>query len=150
MSYVSYACSKFHPWFVEMGYDRLDIIQYPDGEWGIIEFEKIPVMPCLTKWKVVLSKLRHIEITRGFVEKYLSKIDNRRKEFWDIERARTHAVFAEQDAKERAGRDRAERAFVAMRNNPSLMNRIASNGLSEMNLEKIVKHIPRQQLIGLK
>ena len=150
MSYVSYACSKYHDWFREMGYDRLDILQYPDGEWAIIEFETLPVIPCITKWKTVLSRLRHIEISRSFVEKYVSKIDNRRKEFWDIERARTRAVFAESEAKDRAARERAEQAFQAMRRNPDLMERIARNGLTEMNLDKIVKHIPRQQLIGMK
>jgi hypothetical protein len=150
MSHVSYACSKYHDWFRELGYDRLDILEYPDGEWAIIEFETVPVIPSLTKWKTVLSRLRHIEITRGFVEKYLSKIDNRRKEFWDIERSRTHAVFAEQEAKERAGKDRAERAYHAMRQNPDLMNRIARNGLHEMNLDNIVKHIPRQKLVGMR
>jgi hypothetical protein len=150
MSYVSYACSKYHKWFREMGYERLDIVTYPDGEWAIIEFEKVPVVPCIARWKVVLSGLRHIEITKGFVKKYLSKIDNTRQEFWDIERAKTRAVFAEQDAKERAGKDRAELAYQALRRNPNVMERIAKNGLHEMNLDRIVKHIPTQKLIGMR
>lgn len=150
MSYVSYACSKYHDWFRDLGYPLLDIHQYPDGEWAIIQYFTVPVVPAITRWNVILSGMRNIEISRGFVEKYVKKLDNKRKEFWDDQEKKTKAIVEEQKRVEQHREDYADQAFKAIKFNPDLMERVGRKGLQEINLENIRKNIPRSQLIGLK
>jgi hypothetical protein len=138
--------SKYHPWFVEMGYPQLDINEYPDGEWEIIEYQNAPIIPSLTRYKAILSGLRNIEPTKGFVAKYIAQIDPQRKAFWDRERARTKLAEHEAELKEKHADELSTRATKAIMANPDLMDRIARNGLQEMDLDKIRQHVPTQKL----
>lgn len=145
--YPSYCCSPWYCWFVELGYPRLDINQYPDGEFEIIEYYSTPIIPPLTKWNQVLYGIRNTEISRGFVTKYIHQLDLHRKQVWDEAEARTRAMEDEKDGLERHAQDTAERAFQAIRGNADLMERVAKNGMSEINPENIWRHIPRHQKI---
>jgi hypothetical protein len=135
--------SKYHDWFVEMGYPQLDIQKYEDGEWAIIETLNRPVVPSMTRFKVILQGMKNVEISRGFIEKYVKQIDPLRKEFWDRERRATQQAEDAVEIRERHAEDSAERAAAAIVGNDALMERITRNGLSEMNLDKIAKHVPK-------
>ena len=142
----SHICSKYYKWFVEMGYPQLDINQYIDGSWSIIEYENSPLIPSMTRWRMVLGVMKNIEISYGFVKKYVEEIDLQKKAIWDrAERASAEAdkVAAEKEAHQY---EYADKAFEIMRRNPDLMERIAENGLSEMSLDKIAEHVPHQEI----
>jgi hypothetical protein len=90
----SYMVSDYHRLFVEMGYPELDILKYPDGEWHIIQYYSRPIIPCLTKWQVVLGPMRNVDISRGFLEKYIRQCDITKRAFWDREERKTHRLWA--------------------------------------------------------
>jgi len=138
--------SGFHQWFVDLGYPQLDILEYHDGEWAIIEYHNAPIIPSMTRWQLVLQGLRNVEPTIGFVEKYIKQIDPQRKAFWDRERAKTKAVYDEAERVEKHAEDSAEIAHKAITRNPDLMERIAKKGLMEMDVDKIGQHVPRSKL----
>lgn len=145
-NYVSYFQSPWHRWFVELGYPRLDIVKYADGEWKIIEFHTTPVLPALTKFHDVLVGMRNVEISFAFVKRWVSAIDICRKEIWDREEEKTKEVERESVATERHREDSAERATQAVMKNPDLVERIARRGLAEMDLAFIRRHVPNYQL----
>lgn len=146
MTYVSSFCSKYHPWFMEMGYPLLDIIEYEDGEWSIIEMEHMPIIPAETKWKHILTGMRNIEISKAFIRKYIDQIDTCKKAFWDREEMETEKVNMQEEEREKHREEFSDKAFEAIRGNPWLMDRIVKNGLGEINLDRIMKHIPRARL----
>jgi hypothetical protein len=135
--------SKYHRWFREMGYPQLDIQEYPDGSWSIIEYLNCPVIPSLTRWNVVLANLEHIEPSYSFCEKYVQMMDTQKRWFWDLQDLKERQLDEESDALERHAEELGERAHFAVTHNPAMMDRIAKNGMGELNLAKIAKHIPR-------
>lgn len=145
-NYTSYFCSKYHPWFVEMGYPRLDILVYPDAEWAIIEYHTTPIIPCMTKHHIVLQGLRHIEISRSFCEKYVAQLDLEKKAIWDREAAKTKKIEDDAEAVEVHAEESAALATKAIIQNPDLMERIARKGFGEMDIDKIRTNIPSQRL----
>lgn len=140
-------CGPWYTWCVDLGYRNIDIQQWHDGEWALIEFYNSPVIPALTRWNFILSDLRNIEISPGFLTKYVRQLDLTRKEAWDALDAKERAQTEEKEALDRHAEDTAERAKNIIMQTPTLVERIAKNGLKEMDLEKIAKHIPRHQLI---
>jgi hypothetical protein len=146
MAKVSSMCSDYYHWFVEMGYPLLDIVTFEDGEWAIREYQTLPVIPSLTKWRYILVGLKNIPITYGFVSKWVQKMDLTRQEAWDREEAKSRAVELEQEKREEHRKEFADKAFQAIRGNEDLMERVAQNGLAEINLENIAKHIPDTKL----
>ncbi len=146
MSYVSYTCSRFHKWFQEMGYPRLDIIEYADGEKSIIEYDTVPVIPSLTTWRHVLTRLRNIDITKSFVEKYVDQINPMKKAFWDREDAISDKLEKQQIEQELFKHELIEEASKAIMGNPDLLDRIARNGIQEMGLMKIARHLTDGEL----
>lgn len=148
-SYVSYMCSPWHCWLVELGYPELDVLRYDDGEWAIIQYLNQPLIPCQARWQIVLQGMRRVEISAGFIAKYVAECDMHRKAFWEREEAATRAADQRELDMDRHREDVAEKASQAITRNPDLMRRIARNGLQEMSLDKIVRHIPRQRRIGL-
>lgn len=143
-------CSPYYVWFCELSYPNLDIREWDDGEWAIIEYYNSPVVPSLTRWNYVLQGLKNILITPGFITKYVHQLDLHRKEVWDALDAKEKAQDEEKARVEAHAQDTAEKAKNAIMQNPGLVERIAKNGLQEMNLENIAKHIPRHQLISHK
>lgn len=144
MSAVPYSSfnSPYYPWLVEMGYPELDINTWPDGEWAIIEMQNTPVIPCLTKWKYVLTGLRNIEINKSIVRRFVESIDLRKAEFWEKEIAKTEATEREQVAKEKHSQDIAERMAKAMVQNPDFANRVAQSGDVLGEVRRLRRRIP--------
>lgn len=141
--YISYMQSPYHVWFVTLGYPELDILQYDDGEWHIIQYYNSPVVPSMTQWQSVLGPMRNVEISFGFCAKYIKNLDLSMKAFWDREEGKTKEMLDEHEALENHKMDMVERASQAFLRNPHLMERIARNGIEEMDLRSIEKHLPR-------
>lgn len=149
-SYISYLQSPWHIWFVELGYPELDILRYEDGEWFIMQYYNAPVVPCLTRWQTVLGGMKNVEIGYGFCEKWAKALDLNRKEYLLKEEAKSKACEDEWEKVEQHAEDSAERAATAIIQNPDLMERIARNGMHEMTLGSIAKHVPRSEKVKKK
>jgi hypothetical protein len=134
--------SKYHGWFVELGYPDLDIIEYDDGEWRIIQTYNSPVIPHLCEWNFVLSGLKNIIPTFGLVEKFVHQHDPRRREYWELQEAKSQAIEDNHAAVAMKKAENLEKAIPLVRNNPGLVERIAKNGPQEMTLRNISRHIP--------
>jgi hypothetical protein len=141
----SYFWSKYHKHFVSLGYPELDVVKWQDGEWAIIQVLGSPAIPAFAKWEYVLTGLRNIEPTIGFFARYTRQLDITKKEFWDREEAKTKAMEEERAAAERAAQLRVDKAHEAIINNPDLMERIAKNGLQEMDINRIGRHVPSRK-----
>jgi len=137
-----YVWSKYHPWFVEMGHPLLDVNQYQDGEWAIIQWFTRPVIPSITQCQNVLSGMKNVEISKGFCAKYLKELDITRKQFWDREDAVSKKASDEHEARDAHAEDLASAATKAILGNEDLCERIAKNGIEEIHPLKIAKHIP--------
>ncbi len=135
--------SKYHHWFVELGYPQLDINEYSDGEWAIIEYLNSPVIPCQCKWNVILGGLRHIIPSFSFCEKYVQMLDTKKRYYWEMEELKSRQAEMSAEDMDKHREELSNKAFFAVRQNPFLMERIAQNGLQEMDLKNIAKHIPR-------
>jgi hypothetical protein len=143
-------CGPWYSWCCALGYPNLDIQQWKDGEWAIIEFYNAPNIPSMTRWNFMLHGMRNVEISPGFLQHHTRKLDLRREEIWAEYDARDKKQDEEKAALDRHAEDTAERAKNIIMQTPTLVERIAKNGLGEMDLDKIYKHIPRHQLIGYK
>ena len=115
---------------------------YEDGEWAIIQAMTKPVIPCLTKWEFVLHGMRNIEISKGFVQKYLHELDMTKRAFWEREERKSRQVEEEHEARERYAEDIAEKATKTVMKNPDLCERLVKHGLSELDLGSISRNIP--------
>jgi hypothetical protein len=141
-NYISTAQSPWHVWFQQMGYPQLDLTRYEDGEWCVIEYQHTPLIPAECKYKTVLSGLRNIEISYSFLERYLDEMNPMSTRFWENLERHERLQDAEYDTVEKNAEDRAIRASRFVIQNPDLMERIAKNGMKEMDILKIRKHIP--------
>lgn len=143
MQPLSYMVSKWYPFFCRIGYPELDILQYDDGEWHVIQYFNAPIVPSLTRWQTILGPMRNVEIGYGFLEKYIKALDINQKEFWAREEAKTKAVEEEWERTQRHAEDMATRATAAFTRNPNVMERLARNGTNELNLQTLAKHVPK-------
>lgn len=143
-------CGPWYTWCCELGYENLDVQQWADGEWCLIEFYNAPIIPGNTRWNYVLKDIRNVEITPGFLESYADKLNVQKRQAWADLDAKEKAQDEEKAKLDAHAEDTAERAKNIIMQTPSLVERIAENGLKEMDLDRIVKHIPRHQLNGLK
>jgi hypothetical protein len=143
-------CGPYYSWCVELGYPNVDVQQWPDNEWALIEFYNAPIIPSLTRWNWVLHGMRNIEISRGFLTKYIRQLDLHKKETWDALDAKEKAQDEEKARLDAHAEDTAERAKNIIMQTPTLVERIAKKGIKEIDLDKIVDHIPRAQLLGYK
>lgn len=142
----SYICSQYHKWFKEMGYPELDILQYEDAEWWIIQYYNRPIIPQITKWQVVLGPMRNMEISYGFIRNQVQQLDITKKAFWDREERKTREVEEEADMVDRHKIDTVNHAHKAITRNPALMERIAENGIKEMDLPSLERHVPKSEI----
>lgn len=141
-NYQSYLVTPYNSWFRALGYPLLDVRRYEDGEWAIIQYLRSPVVPAVTPWNHVLTGLRHVDLSLSVCEKYANQLDVEKRHVWaEQERFEAEAI-AEAERSERHTQMIAEKQHEAIVNNPGLMNRIARNGLHEINLFNIAKHAP--------
>lgn len=146
--YPSSMVSQYYTWFLELGYPQLDIEKYGDGSWSIIEYYNAPVVPSMTKYNLVLGPMENVDLSFSFVSSWIKKLDLRKKEYWEACEAKTKEMEEEKERLEAHAQDTAERAKNIIMGNEALVERIAKNGISEIGLDKIAKHVPRHQLIG--
>lgn len=142
--YPSDLCSPWYTWFVELGFPELDVNRFEDGSWEIIQYHKTPTIPSMTPFHTVLGLMKKVPITSGFIEKYVNKVNNRnpRSEFWEQERQATKRIDDEQEALARHREETATRMKNAIMANDNVLQRIAKNGLHEMDPRYIRRHIP--------
>lgn len=144
--YPSKMVSDYYCWFKDMGYPELDLVRYPDGEWAIIQYMQTPLIPCMTKWNFVLKGIRNTEITHDFVKKYAEQLDIEKRTVWE-EQDKLDRIAREETAyEERRSEDMANQWLKGIRNNDALMERIARNGLRELDPRRMLNHIPRYRL----
>lgn len=144
--YPSYMVSPWYCWFVEMGHPNLDVMQWKDGSWAIIEYYKAPIIPSETKWNIVLGYMENVEISAGFIFNWIKKFDLHKKQVWDEEEAKSREAELEWERNERHAEDTVNEYSKAVMGNDDLLNRIAKNGLQEALPWNILKHVPRHQL----
>lgn len=140
-NYVSYMVSPYNAWFRELGYPELDIQEYDDGEFAIIQYHRSPVVPALTPWSHVLTKLRHIEKSLDFCKRYSSQLDLEKRHVWDEQDKLERRAREDMRTEDEYAEDWANRAFKVIKGNPALYERIAKNGLKEMGLRRISRNI---------
>lgn len=145
-NYISSMQSEYHSWFQLNGFPELDILKYEDGSWYVIQYYNAPLIPSMTRWQTVLGEMRNVEISSAFLLKYLKQLDITKKAFWDREEAKTKETEEEFERVEKHREESAEFATQAIVRNPNLMNRIAKNGLCEMDLGYIANHVPTQEI----
>lgn len=144
--YPSKMVSKYYCWCKDQGYPELDVVQYPDGEWALIQYMQTPIIPSLTKWNFVLKGIRNTEINPEFIRKFADQLNIEKHTVWE-EQAKCERLAHEQELyEERRVQDRADQWMKGIRNNDALMERIAKNGLRELDPRRILNHIPRYRL----
>ncbi len=145
-SYPSRMVSPFYCWFVEMGYPELDVRTYDDGEWSIIQYMNRPIIPSLTRWNFVLKGIRNTEITYDFCKKYAEQLDLEKRTVWEEQEKQERRMREQADFEERRANDMADQWLKGIVNNPALMERIAKNGLKEVDPRRMLNHISRSKL----
>lgn len=150
-SYLLYGDNKFYRWTKKFGYPNVDIIddRASDGTWSLIEYLRSPVVPSLTPWNYILRDITE-PLTESLVQRFCEMLDLKKREY----RARMEAEEKESKAKvESALRledDIATKAAKLISGNDDLLQRIAKNGVAEIQPEKILSNVPRHQQNGLK
>ena len=125
----------------DLGYPQLDIKQWDDGEWAILEMLNAPLVPSLTRFTYVLKKIRHTEIREGIVKSLVRSIDPAFPEFWIKEAEKTLSMEMEKDAAERHTEETINRMTASIMRNQELVERIHRYGVSEINPDKIALRI---------
>lgn len=133
--------SRHYIIFCELGYPQLDINEWDDGEWAILQYWNAPLIPTMTKFNHVLTGLKNIEKSRSFIKEYIEIIDTTRHAFWHIEEEKTKAVEDETERKEQYIEQTAERKMEILRRCPTLMERIHKFGLKEIGFDSLWNHI---------
>ncbi len=137
------------PWWrvcAALGYPELDVVQYPDGEWALIQYYNTPIIPSLTRWNFVLKGIRNTEITPEFIKKYADQLNLEKHTIWEEQEKCERLAKEDVAREERRSEDWATAMLDGVKRNPDLMNRIAKNGLKELDPRKILNHVPRHKL----
>jgi hypothetical protein len=146
--YANAPSSMVTPWWAvcaDLGYPELDVIKYEDGEHAIIQYLRSPVIPSLTPWQVVLSKLRHIEMSPWVIKKWAEQLDLEKKHTWaELERKEAETL-REIAYEEQRFADKSAIAYNSVIRNPDLMERVAKNGVQELTLRSISRQIPNHR-----
>ncbi len=134
----------------DLGFPQLDIKRWDDGEWAVLEYQNAPLVPSLTKWKYVLTKIRNTEITESFLRRYLWQIDPRTKAFWEKdERERVE----QEKARQYYENEKAERIMALgkeLAKNDDLMDKAYRMGPAAFDLENIGRKIHAERPWKLK
>lgn len=138
-------CSKFYTWFQELGYPQLDLLQYEDGEWSIIEMLRTPVIPSLTPWKHVLMGIQNTEISFAFIKKYVELLDITKQAYWDHELGKSEAAIKQSEDVYNKRLELSQRAAAIIGKNDHLKERIAKHGMREALPWHVAKHIAPSQ-----
>lgn len=141
-NHISHMVSPYHVWFRELGYPQLDIVEFHDGEWAIRQFLRSPVVPHRTPWQWVLTKMRNVDKSYWICKKYAEQLDLEKKHFWDAQEKKEQQDMRDAESRELAFEANVENTMKSIRKNDALLNRVAKNGLKELGLRQLAKHIP--------
>lgn len=153
-SYFSFV-SPYYRLFCDIGYPQLDLrftrvttdektgAGFETGEWNIYQMLHVPHFPSTALWKDVLTGIRNVEINRSNLKRLCDMVDPTKPQVWEREIKKTLAIEAEAEATERHRDDISTRMTAAITQNPDLVERIARNGIHEIDPAMIMRHIPR-------
>jgi hypothetical protein len=144
--YCNAMTSEYYSWFVELGYPQLDVVFYEDREWSIIEFENAPLVPSMTKWKVVFSGFRNVEFNKSFVKKMVEMIDLRKQEVWDRIERETEERKEHDEAIQAKRDDAVLQTAKELAKNDALMDRAAKIGPEAFSLDNLLKGMSPTQV----
>jgi hypothetical protein len=144
--YCNSMTSEYYPMFCELGYPQLDVQFYDDREWAIIEFENAPLIPSLTKWRVIFSGFRNVEFNRSFVKKMIEMIDLEKKEFWERLEEEEKERLEHDQSVENNRLDMYEHTAKQLAKNDNLMNRAVKIGPSAFSLDAILSEMSPHQV----
>ncbi len=146
--YPSYMVSPYYCWFVELGFPELDIQEHwnDGGSWSIIQFLRSPVVPALTPHQQVLGPMENVEKSFGFCEKYTKELNLHKRIVWAREERKTRAMLEEGARTERHREGMAAKATEAIIRNPELTERVLKNGLKEISLPVLSRHVPKHEI----
>jgi hypothetical protein len=149
MSYAYLNSGAVGPYYeicCDLGYPQCDIVKYSDGEWAVIAYDNAPLCPSLTGFRVISSGIRNKEITHGLVSKLILESDPMRARLWEREEAKSKQIADEHEAARLHREETAGRAAEVMIRNDALMQRLAKNGIGELDMGAIASHIDPQKL----
>ncbi len=138
--------SRWHRCFVAMGYPELDLVEYPDGEKAIIQYFNRPIIPALTKWGFVLTKIRNVDVNYYWLKEKADDLNIEKKAVWARQEAVEKEAIRQQLEEDRRSEDFATRMLDTVKRNDDWMQRIARNGLKELNPLRLLNHCPKYRL----
>lgn len=138
--------SRWHRCFVAMGYPELDLVEYPDGEKAIIQYFNRPIVPSLTRWGFVLTKIRNQDVNYYWLKEKADDLNLEKKRVWAEQDAVEKEALRQQLEEDRRSEDFATRMLDTVNRNDAWKERIYKNGLKELNPLKILDNIPRYRL----
>ena len=133
--------SRHYKMFCDIGYPHLDINEWPDGEWAILQYWNAPLIPTMTRWNYVLTGLRNVEKSESFVKDYVEIIDTTRRAFWELQDEKSAKTEQEAEAKEQYFEDSAARKLEILKRSPALMERVAKFGMNAIGFESMWRHL---------
>lgn len=143
---VSFMVSPWHRVLVALGYEELDVRQYPDGEICLIQYLNKPIIPSLTRWQPVLQGVRNVEISVGWLKHWAERLDLTKRGVWDKLDQEDKENLRLIKEKDRRAEDFANRMTDGIMRNPDLVERIARNGLKEATMGRIRNHLSRGKM----
>ncbi len=138
--------SRWHRCFVAMGYPELDLVEYPDGEKAIIQYFNRPIIPSLTRWGFVLTKIRNVNVDYYWLKEKADALNLENKKVWAEQDAVEKEAIRQQLEEDRRSEDFATRMLANVKNNDDWMQRIARNGLKELNPLRLLNNCPRYRM----
>jgi hypothetical protein len=127
--------------FCDLGYPQLDIAEWDDGEWAILQMWNAPLIPSMTKFNYVLTGLKNVEKSPSFVRQYVEIIDITRRAFWELQDEKSEAAEKEMEKKEQYMEDSTNRKLEIIKRTPVLMDRIQKFGMNAIGFESMWKHL---------
>lgn len=142
-NYKSAFFSDYHPWFVEMGYPRLDLCTYEDGSWGIIELQNGGLIPSEAVFLDVLTGIKNLEPNYSTIQRLVHSLDVYRDEYLDHELKKSKLVEEEWDYVNRRRTDLINKTAEVFAKNDHLKERIAKRGAKALDLIDMSRYVPR-------
>ncbi len=146
--YPSTMCSDYYCWFKDQGFPELDVRFFPDGEFMLIQYYNTPIIPSLTKWAPMLTGVRNVILTPTWIKHHADRLNIRNRHVWDEQDRTERRALEEVALEERRAADFAEQMMKGIRGNDDLMQRIAKNGLRELQPMRLLNHISPLKLGG--
>ncbi len=137
------------PWWRvcrDVGYPELDVRQYSDGSWALIQYMQSPIVPSLTRWQPVLMDIRNIEISASFIKKKADELNLERGHIWDDVAKNERRIRSEIDFEEDRADKIADAKLAVLKRAPGLMDRVMRRGMKELDPRKMLQHLDIRDL----